>query len=536
MSLRVFASRHAQFSRFGVWLTVAALLVLLVPVIAYAQDTQAITETQTLTNTEAVSATQPADAPAAAPADAATTAAAVAPRVVPSGQRICVEGSVIDHEEKPLGDAGRVVTATPKVNGASVTKAVDNNGKFKFDYGELAAGVWTFSIDIKQADGWAPVTPDSFDVPLAYGQNKCYQIRFKLKQIIVVRVLKIDENHNPLKGWKIRAEPGAGNVFAAPVENTTDDTGIAVFALTKGKWIFTEYAPAGVNYTPILPTTGRQEVNVVANGSPPAVITIRFKNDISVSGCVEVIKRDTTQFPLPGWRIEVRRTNGSVAASGLTDINGAIKFPNLPFGPYTVVEESRPGWEPTESGAYDVILDGTQCVPVTFINRQAPPGFCIEGRKIDTNGKIGLPGWKITISAVDNGGYTPSPNAALTDGLGVYRFTFPTNDYRIPGARYKLCEEQKAGWLPHTATCQIVQLPRQPGACVKAWDFENQQLGHGRTVPATTGGACRVVYTVQLGDTLFGIGARYGVSAHGMIAANPRVLNYIVPGQQICIP
>jgi hypothetical protein len=511
-------------SRAGVWLTVAALFVLLVPVIAYAQDSQAITQTQTLTSTDAVSATQPAAAPAAA--------AAVAPAAnqpVPSGQRICVEGSVIDHEEKPLGDGGRVVTALPKAGGAGPSKPVDKNGKFKFEYGELSAGLWTFSIDVKQAEGWAPVTPDSFDVPLAYGQNKCYQIRFKLKQIIVVRVLKIDENHNPLKGWKIRD-------IEAKVEEYKD---IAVFALTKGKWIFTEYAPAGVNYTPILPTTGRQEVNVVANaqaGQAPAVITIRFKNDISVSGCVQVVKRDTTEFPLPGWRIEVRRTNGSVAASGLTDINGAIKFPNLPFGPYTIVEESRSGWEPTESGAYDVILDSTQCVPVTFINRQAPPGFCVEGRKIDTNGKIGLPGWKITIEALDNGGYTPSPNAALTDGLGVYRFTFPSNDYRIPGSRYKLCEEQKAGWLPHTATCQVVQLPRQPGACVKAWDFENQQLGHGRTVPTTTTGSCRVVYTVQMGDTLFGIGARYGVSAHGMIAANPRVLNYIVPGQQICVP
>jgi hypothetical protein len=459
---------------------------------------------------------------------------------VPSGQRICVEGSVIDHEEKPLGDAGRVVTAVPKAGGAALPgKAVDKNGKFKFEYGELSAGVWTFSIDVKQAEGWAPVTPDSFDVPLAYGHNGCYQIRFKLKQIIVVRVLKIDENHKPLKGWKIRAEPGAGNVFAAPMENTTDDTGIAIFPLTKGKWIFTEYAPAGVNSTPILPTTGRQEVNVVANvqpGQAPAVITIRFKNNITVSGCIQVVKRDTTQFPLPGWKIDVRRANGSVAVSNLTDINGAVTFTNLPFGPYTVVEESRPGWEPTESAAYDVILDSTQCVPVTFINRQAPPGFCIEGRKIDTNGKIGLPGWKITISALDSGGYTPSPNAALTDGLGVYRFTFPTNDYRIPGARYQLCEEQKAGWLPHTATCQTVQLPRQPGACVKAWDFENQQLGHGRTGPTTSGGSCRVVYTVQMGDTLFGIGARYGVSAQAMISANPRVLNYIVPGQQICIP
>ena len=36
--------------------------------------------------------------------------------------------------------------------------------------------------------------------------------------------------------------------------------------------------------------------------------------------------------------------------------------------------------------------------------------------------------------------------------------------------------------LPHTPTCQVVQLPEWPGACVQAKDFVNQQVGHAEKV------------------------------------------------------
>jgi hypothetical protein len=394
------------------------------------------------------------------------------------------------------------------------------------------------------------VTPVTFSATLVGGQNKCYQIRFKLRQLIPVIVLKIDDAHAPLANWRIRAEPGPGNVFAVPVEGRTGADGTITFRLSRGRWVFIEYAPPGVNFNPILPATGRQELNVV----PPGPHRIRFKNDIKENGCIRVIKVDNTTspiatgFPLAGWGIEVRRADGSVATSGLTDGNGQVSFTSLPFGPYTVVEETRLGWEPDYTNgytnSYDVYLvdnEQGQCVEVRFVNRQAEPQFCIEGRKIDTNGKIGLPGWKITITPKKPSDYTPSPNFAVTDGLGMYKFTFPDDDYRIPGAYYQICEEAQPGWLPHTATCYTVQLPHKPGACIKVRDFENQQTGHGRTPPGPTPGVgCRTVYTAQRGDGLFAVGARYGVSGQAMINANPWIRNrhkmYLRPGDQVCIP
>ena len=113
--------------------------------------------------------------------------------VTPTNSDICVEGTVIDHEENPLDD-GRIVTAT--MGGVSIAAAVDEDGEFSFEDG-LTPGVWTFAIDVvKEGEEWEAVTPASFAVELAYGNDNCYQIRFKLRRLITVIVTKIDENHN----------------------------------------------------------------------------------------------------------------------------------------------------------------------------------------------------------------------------------------------------------------------------------------------------------------------------------------------------
>ena len=186
-------------------------------------------------------------------------------------------------------------------------------------------------------EGWEPVTPASFDVTLAPDPDKCQRIRFKLRQLSTVTVTKIDIDHTPLSGWTIHAQPGPNNYFAVPVTATTGISGTAVFSLTKGLWIFSELAPPGTRYMPIVPFGGRQELVV----QPPASYELRFKNQIFRTGCIDVTKVDVSAelrqspVPLPGWRIQVRRTDGSLAASGVTDAGGKVSFANLPFGPYT---------------------------------------------------------------------------------------------------------------------------------------------------------------------------------------------------------
>jgi hypothetical protein len=458
---------------------------------------------------------------------------------------LCVEGTVINHQEQPI--TGWTVTATPFDNfgnldpGRSISQEVDENGAFRFD--GLTPGMWNFTI--MPQEGWVPVTADSFDVPVDYGRTSCLVIRFKMRQLITVRVFKIDANHTPLEGWIIRARPGPGNLFAIPQEETTDANGIAVFKLSPGLWIFTEQAPPGTNYVPVSPPTGVQQVDI----QPPGPYEIRFKNRIRVKpkGCIEVIKRDVPpegvdQPPtgLPGWHIIVERVDGSIAAQGTTDAFGHVKFENLPLGPYTVREDLPPGWEAATPTSFEVTLTGMdQCEIVEFFNRQVEPAFCIEGRKVDTNGLVGLPDWQITADPIDPNGYWPDP--VYTDGLGHFRIDFPLYDYRIPGAKYRVCEEIKDGWLPHTSTCQTVKLPYEPGACVQLkYDFENQQVGHGVVVDPPGDGQCSAYHTVQAGEGLFAIGRQYGVTPQQILDANPWVRSqpwmYLYRGQRVCIP
>ncbi|MEZ4621282.1 MAG: LysM peptidoglycan-binding domain-containing protein [Caldilineaceae bacterium] len=240
--------------------------------------------------------------------------------------------------------------------------------------------------------------------------------------------------------------------------------------------------------------------------------------------------------------------DGSVVTSGLTDARGQIKFENLPFGPYTVVEETRVGWTASTASSYDVVVspDSSSCVQVTFDNQQSEPEYCIEGRKIDVNGKIGLPGWVITAEPLDKGDI--DPDDIITDGLGMYKFTFSGNDYRVPGSRYEICEdyEDVEGWVSRSPICYTVTIPQTAGACVQVPDFVNAQVGNTTryTGSSSSGshasGTCRETYTAKRGDSLYGIGSKYGVSGSAMINANPWVRNNrnlsIYVGQQICIP
>jgi len=489
------------------------------------------------------------------------------PAPYPGYNKLCITGTIINFDETLITEPWQVTATAIDPPGASlVTTAA--NGKFEFN--DLTAGRWQVSLTLPQY--WEPVAPysTSFVVNLDYGMKDCVQVRFKVKRPVPVEVLKIDDNHVPLADWVIRAEPAHGNWFASPVEATTDGNGIATFSLTEGKWIFTERPPAGQHYMPIVPSSGQQEVDVKWNDGQK--ISIRFKNRLFYKGCLVVTKTDappdpnTPAYGLPGWQITVKRTDGSIAAQGVTDAMGYVRFSNLHFGPYIVVEEKRIGWEPVGASSYEVTVSRPQtdspndegCELVDFINRQKPPGFSIEGYKIDHNGNIGIPGWIITATAVYKGDY-PDPNVdfdpvslepmsyltATTDGTGKYVFTFPMDDYRIPGAAYKICEEQRAGWLPHTATCQTVYLPQKPGAPVKAWNFVNQQVGHWESIThpsssSSSGSGCSYTHTVCAGESLYGIGNSYGVSASAILAANPWVYSrpnyYVYPGDSVCIP
>lgn len=567
MSGRKSRMRQESPKRVRALLAVLLALALTLPLfgVTFAQDNPTPAATAAATTTEqaaapateaATPAAQATEAAAAAAAPAAAVAPAVAPAAVQPNVKYCVNGSVINFDETalPTGTTGPwVITAVPNGGGAAVQQTVDSDANFTFD--PLTPGLWEFSIALQP--GWEPITPDKFNVDLSVAQDKCVVIRFKLRRPVPVTVIKIDDNYVPQSGWVIRSEPARGNWFASPSEQTTQSpNGNADFRLTEGQWVFSELAPADTVYRPVFPLNGREYLDVKCDIDPAnnlcKPVTIYFKNRIYTPGCIDVTKMDvppggnSTTIPIPGWKIFVKRMDGTPVASGFTDATGKVKFENLPLGPYKVEEEWRPNWSPVTPTSFTVTLTGKDCEQVDFNNKQTP-AYCIEGRKIDTNGKVGIPGWKITATPLNSGGY-PKPNAdnleVTTDGTGKYRIDFPLNDYRIPGAAYKVCEEDRDGWLPHTPKCQTVYLPQQPGYCSRAWPFENQQVGHWESVvyggkKSSSSASCRY-HTVQPGESLCGIGNAYGVSCGSMFSANPWVYgqpnHYVYTGQSVCVP
>ncbi len=497
------------------------------------------------------------------------------PAPYPDANKLCITGTIINFDEKLVtNDQDWQVTATQIEPPGNATVVYADEGEFEFQ--GLVPGKWQVTLTLPPDYEFVAPYTESYYVDLKYGMTDCVDVRFKVKRPVYVEVLKIDDNHVGLADWVIKATPADGNWFASPITDTTDANGFASFYLTEGKWVFSEMPPAGQQFAPVMPSSGTQEVDVKWDAAQPVgKISIRFKNRLYFHGCIVATKTDVPPdgaqaYGLPGWKITVKRLDGTTAASGVTDAMGNIKFSNLPFGPYIVTEESRVGWEPVGASSYTVEVSQPQitdednenypnCEMVDFLNRQSPPGFCIEGYKIDYNGNIGIPNWVITATAVYEGDY-PDPAVdidpvtgkgmenlvAKTDGTGKYKFTFPNNDYRVPGAAYKVCEDQPAGWLPHTAICQTVYLPTKPGACVKAWNFVNQQVGHwesithGGSSSSSSSSSCSYTHTVVAGESLYGIGSAYGVSPSAMLAANPWVYNrpnyYVYPGDTVCIP
>jgi uncharacterized surface anchored protein len=243
---------------------------------------------------------------------------------------------------------------------------------------------------------------------------------------------------------------------------------------------------------------------------------------------------------LVDWKIQLLKADGSIARVGHTDGSGIVKFEHLASGPYQVVEESRPGFAHDTPPVLDVNVTGSACVEVFFDNHQEDNGFCIEGRKIDKNGYVGLPGWVITAEALDKGGI--ELDDATTNGLGEFMFTLSGDDYRVPGSRYKICAEDVDGWEHEGPACQIVTLPKYAESCFEMKDFVNYQVGHGEG--KKDGGMYAKCegkqHHVKAGEQLFVLAHKYGVTAQEMVDANPQVREnsnfWIYEGDKLCIP
>ena len=294
---------------------------------------------------------------------------------------------------------------------------------------------------------------------------------------IEVSVLKIDDAHQPLAGWTIRAESAPDYVAADAIVVQTDQDGVALFRLLPGLWTFIEEAPDNITYEPIVPDTDRQQLVVKA----PGPYMIRFKNRITGPGCIEVYKYDLPPgnglpFGLEGWQIKVTRSDGSPVTGGKTNALGQIRFENLPFDSYTISEETRAGWSAVTADSLDIELSTLSCKLVTFFNKQTD----------ETDQRP-----------------TPIPEETPDDS--------------------QKCTECHTGNYPK---------PKKPV-------YKPEKSGYGGK-PGTGGSGCNKSHVVANGEWIYNIARAYGVSAQSLYNANPWVYqqynHFLYPGQVLCIP
>lgn len=92
----------------------------------------------------------------------------------------------------------------------------------------------------------------------------------------------------------------------------------------------------------------------------------------------------------------------------------------------------------------------------------------------------GLAGWRITATLLDMPGGVEA--RTVTDALGAYEFTPASlQGMAIPGARIRVCEEDRPGWRHVTELCQTLITPSRLPALLtlRAADFVNAQVLDG---------------------------------------------------------
>ena len=166
-----------------------------------------------------------------------------------------------------------------------------------------------------------------------------------------------------------------------------------------------------------------------------------------------------------------------------------------------------------------------ECKWVEFINKQVERDICIDGYKLDVNGRVGLPGWLITAINLD----TDEVLDATTNGLGYFRFGgLEPGDYEV-----SVTELDDDDWEPVGASSQVVTVSWPPKLDCTAVYFYNRQIP--TDWPFVDG--CRYRHTVQRWQTLLGLAAWYGVPYQTLMNVNG-IYNpdMIYVGQELCIP
>jgi len=374
---------------------------------------------------------------------------------VPSQGGTCIEGFIIDRYHQAVGANWKVTIKAE--DGTTFSQQADSQGHFRF--ASLPGGTWTVELQIPQ--GWRPFTPASFQVTLSGSGDQCAQVRFKVEALACIEATKLDVKGFPgsskgigIPGWQITVSDGHTTLTA-----TTDSEGKCRFEnLAPGTWTVEEEQKSG--WMPVAGYPSRRTITLHSPRTPGVCEKVTFVNQQVHYACIVACKQDNTGNPLPGWKMTIRRVDGTwPEVSQITGKTGCTTFANLALGKWAVQESTQRWWHPVSPTSQEVNLtEPGRCERVTFVNE---PLGCIDGYKINQWNQ-GLPGWTIVAQNKE----TKEKFTALTDASGYFRFE------GLKLGTWVISEVQQPGWEAVTPPEQEVTLT-EPFKC-KSIRFKNK--------------------------------------------------------------
>jgi LysM repeat protein/uncharacterized surface anchored protein len=356
---------------------------------------------------------------------------------------------------------GRPVADWPvRVSGPIDPEAVtDADGMARFD--ELVPG--TYLVDEQVLYPWKALSPKSVtvDVKPAMNDEDCTVVEFVNERQPTSCIVgqKVDDAHNGVAGWTIRAKSAEGYEAEPQV---TDAEGYFLFEnLTLGTWTLEEEVQHG--WTPVTPS--QFKVVLTAESVAPDCVPVRFKNR-APDLCAEGFKVDENGQGLEGWTVVAYPVSSpDMRLETTTDSHGRYRFNGLTLGDWIFEVKPQTGWKPINTDFVRVPIEaGKQCTQVPIFRNQSPRG-CIEGYKRDDL-QVGLPGWNISLQPVDGGKYVH----AETDGTGYFRFD------NLPVGKYDVWEDMQPGWTALTPTRQTIEIVANDEYVCETVEFINQQV------------------------------------------------------------
>lgn len=232
----------------------------------------------------------------------------------------------VDNKENPL--QGVSFELTDSEGNVIDTKLTDENGNVEF------TGLKIGNYYVREVNGlegyiWEK---EAQAVPVNY--NKTTTIKFvNIKIEGGLKIIKIDEDGNPLKGVEFELLDSAKNRVGEPV--VTNSEGIAYFPnLALGTYYVKEVsAPDN-----IVKDTKEREIKISKLNE-----TIEFTlRNYYVRGKLTIIKVDENKNRIEGVKFNILNENNQIAATVVTDANGEATTGYLKNGKYFVQEVSVP--------------------------------------------------------------------------------------------------------------------------------------------------------------------------------------------------